>query len=804
MTGANDRVKTYDSTMTQAAFPLGGIGTGNVTVGVRGELRDWELFNAPGVGQKIKHTYFALHARKGGCKPVSRVLESGLRPPYTVSHGYLPDSQMGLPRFERSELRVEYPFAQVDLFDDSVPLDVRLTAFTPFIPLNSGDSGIPACILRYTLTNRTDETVFASVAGSLLNAAGFEHLFDEPFDYLTPSADAVNEWRDVGRTRGLFYRPGRDLAGKINDGTLALMTKDASVTQKKDWLDGGWWDGAHEFWEDFSTDGLLHEAFIDLDRGEISMNRIDYRVGSMAIHGEIAPGRSRDYEFVLAWHFPNRPKGWFLPDCANKDTQPTVRNYFATLWPDAWAAGAYLLDNMQRLEDGSRKFADAFYSSTVPPEALDAAAANIVVFRSTTCFRLEDGTFMSWEGSWDRRGSCPGSCTHVWNYAQTMAFLFPELEKTMRAVEFGLETDDAGRMAFRAYQKMGRPKQDFHPATDGQLGCVVRFYRDWTLTGDNEFLRTYWKRVKAALDFAFTYWDSDGDCVLDSQQHNTYDIEFYGPNAMTNTIFFAALKAGERMASFMGDREAAERYADAFRKGSGRMDELLWNGEYYVQRIGNVNAHRYQIGDGCLSDQLVGQFFAHVAGLGHVVPAAHARKAAESIHKYNLVPDVGALENVQRVFALKGESGLVLCTWPHGGRPALPMIYCDEVWTGVEYQVAATLIYEGLAEEGLEIVRAVRARYDGVKRNPWNEVECGNHYVRSMASWAVFLALTGFRCDLVNGGMSFEPRCSSDDFRCFFSHGKAWGVYSQKRLPDGSLRKSVEVLGGSMEGVALK
>lgn len=789
--------------MTEAAFLLGGIGTGNVTVGIRGELRDWELFNAPGVGQKIKHTYFAIHARKQGCASISKVLESNLKPPYTVSHGFLPDSQLGLPRFENSKMHVEYPFVQVDLYDHAMPMDVRLTAFTPFVPLNSDDSGIPACVLRYTLTNTSDTPVFASIAGSLLNATGFVHLFDEPFDYLTPSYEVINEWRDTSTARGLFYRPGSDISGKINDGTMALMTRDSCVTQKKDWLDGGWWDGAQEFWDDFSTDGLLQEAANSLNSSEISMNHIDYKVGSMAIHAEIQPGQSKDYEFILAWHFPNRPKGWCLPDCANKDTQPTVRNYFSTLWPDAWQAGTYLLNNLVRLEGDSRKFADAFYGSTLPPEVLDAASANITVFRSTTCFRLEDGTLMGWEGSWDRRGSCPGSCTHVWNYAQTMAFLFPELEKTMRAVEFGIETDDEGRMAFRAYQIFGRSKQNFHPATDGQLGCVVRFYRDWMLTGDNEFLRKYWKRVKASLDFAFTFWDSDGDYLLDNQQHNTYDIEFYGPNSMINTIFFAALKAGERMASFLGDSDASEKYANAFTKGSELMDSTLWNGEYYIQRLDDVDAHRYQVGSGCLSDQIVGQYFAHVAGLGYVIPAEHSFSAVKSIYNYNFISDVGKLENVQRVFALQGESGLVLCTWPHGGRPKLPMIYSDEVWTGVEYQVAATLIYEGLVEEGLKIIRAVRARYDGTKRNPWNEVECGNHYVRSMSSWAVYLAITGFKYNLVEGNISFSPKYSQDDFKCFFSHGKAWGIYSQKKLPDGSLQKHVEVLGGSMEGIML-
>ncbi|HBN82808.1 MAG TPA: hypothetical protein DDZ89_03090, partial [Clostridiales bacterium] len=219
----------------------------------------------------------------------------------------------------------------------------------------------------------------------------------------------------------------------------------------------------------------------------------------------------------------------------------------------------------------------------------------------------------------DNAGCCEGNCTHVWNYEQTLAFLYPSLERDMRLTEFNVETDETGKMEFRTKKLFGG-SNNFHPAADGQLGSIIRLYRDWKLSGDHDLLATVWDNAKRALDFAFSYWDSDGDYVLDSQQHNTYDIEFYGPNSLTNSMFYGALKAGAEMAKAMGDRQSESTYRNAFLQGSQRMDQLLWDDDYYIQVIDDVNQYKYQYGKGCLSDQLLGQTLSHVAGLGHILP----------------------------------------------------------------------------------------------------------------------------------------------------------------------------------------
>lgn len=791
--------RTYSGDASEAAFLLGGIGTGNVSIGARGELKDWEIFNRPGKGNRMPYTFFAIWAEKEGADPVVKVLESQIQPPHSKSHGYDSSEVAGLPRLQSSKMRGEYPFVWVDFYDDELPVNVSLEAFTPFIPLNADDSGIPGAIIRYKVKNTSDSPVKVSIMGSLANAAG--HGGYNEFRSFISNPKAFNEYRNKDGIKGLFYTSA-EKEHSLKYGNMALMTQNDSVTYKTNWLDGGWWDGIHDLWDDFCEDGLLEAE----SKFEGTGNRLNYfqlKVGSLGIYQVIEAKQEKIFEFILTWYFPNRVKNWDEDSCCCSNGEcATVRNYYATLFKDAWHVGKYMLENLERLEKQTRDFHRALFGSTLPPYVIDALASNITVCRSTTCFRLEDGTFLGWEGCFDQKGCCEGSCTHVWNYAQTVAFLFPELEQSMRKVEFNLETDEDGKMAFRTRRVFGKESWDFLPATDGQMGTIIRLYREWKISGDDELIKAVWNKASKALDFAFDYWDSDGDFVLDSQQHNTYDIEFYGPNSLTNSMFFAALKAGAEIAEYIGDQERADKYREALAKGSKRMDELLWEGEYYIQKIQDVNQYRYQYGKGCLSDQILGQLLAHVAGLGYILPEEHVKKAVHSIFKYNFRTTFRNHHNVQRTYVLNDEKGLLLCSWPKGGRPKIPFVYSDEVWTGIEYQVAAHLIYEGFVEEGLTVVRAVRERHDGYRRNPWNEVECGHHYARSMASWAVLIALSGFKYDMVKGEMSFNPVIHQDNFSTFWSTGKGWGIYTQKKDPEtGEVNWNIEVLYGSLEGI---
>lgn len=790
--------RVFGNDASEAAFLLGGIGTGNISIGARGELRDWEIFNRPAKGTKLPYSFFAIRAEEKGRKPVVKVLESRINPPFSKSNGFGSSELAGLPRLEKSTMRGEYPFVWIDFEDNDLPLKVSLEAFTPFIPLNPEDSGIPCAILRYKLENTSSQNVEVSLVGSFLNPVGFDGVNQHgnvKEDYLVGN---INQFKCEKDTSSLYMYSGKYKEDYIRSGSFCITTPESNVTVKPYWFEGGWWDGIQDFWDDFSEDGLL-ETIVDLQDNSTEKKKAKH--GSLGVTCSLAPGAKKEITFVLSWYFPNRKKSWDESYTGDAEVQ-VVKNHYSKLYKNAFDVGSYVISNLEKLEGETRKFHGALFSSTLPEYVIDAVSANITALRSTTCFWLENGNFLGWEGCFDIGGCCHGNCTHVWNYAQTLAFLFPSLERSMRNIDFNMETDEAGKMTFRTNSVFDEPKWGFHPAADGQMGTIIRLYREWKISGDNEFLKRLWPNAKKALDFAFTYWDSDGDNVLDSQQHNTYDIEFYGPNSLVNSMFFGALKAGVEMAAAMGDISTSERYQKAREEGSKRMDELLWGEEYYIQKIEDVNAYKYQYGKGCLSDQVIGQFLCHVAGLGYVLPEEHMKKTVNSIYKHNFLDGFTNHASVQRTYTLNDEKGLLLCSWPHGGRPKQPFVYSDEVWTGIEYQVAAHLIYEGFIDEGLTIVKAVRERHDGYKRNPWNEVECGHHYARSMASWAVLTALSGFKCDMVNKEIRFSPKINMESFSCFWSTGTAWGTFSQTKNPKtGKLEGKLDILYGELKDV---
>ena len=812
------RARGIPHTSPSTAFPLGGIGTGNVSIGARGELRDWELENLPDKGRRNPHSFFAIHAAPDGADAVTRVLEARLTGRHDADAGYAFDQLAGLPRLDAATLHGEYPVVDVDFADPTLPVEVSLHAFTPLVPLDADASGIPAAVLRYRVTNPGAVPVAVTVVGSVSHTAGRG----------TPGPDApwgmrgtqTVRWRDEGAVRGLDF--GIDLpSDDPGYGTLSLTTTDAATTVKPQWVTSYWPDGARLFWNDLTDDGLLGaeprltledrprglfaELDADPDAAPLTEQQMlaklpRLRTGSLGIVHTLAPGESRDFEFVLAWSFPNRRRGWHGHIVfADPPEGGVVQNHYATLWPDAWAAASHLHANLPPLERTTDAFVEALYGSTLDPVLIDAIGANIAAARSTTGFVLDSPNpelgvgpvFAAWEGSFDHGGSCEGTCTHVWSYAQTLAWLFPALERSARRAEYLLETDDSGAQKFRGNRIFGGPSWFMGPAVDGQLGTLLRLHREWRFSGDDGFLRELWPAASRTLDYAIREWDRDG--LLGGEMHNTYDIEFHGAEPLANGVYLAALRAGVRMAIHLGEAERAGAWAARADRVAAAMDATLWNGEYYRQVIDDPDAHRYQYGEGVLSDQLLGQFHAYVNGLGHILPAEHVDSALAAIVAHNHRDDLSAHESTQRVYALNDEGGLLLASWPHGGRPAIPFVYSDEVWTGIEHQVAASLLFAGRYDDALRVETALRARYDGTHRNPWNEIECGNHYARSLASWALLLGAGGAQWDAPTGVLSFAP-AADGPFRSPFTTGSGWG---RVEIDDDALTLHLD--GGSLD-----
>jgi hypothetical protein len=462
------------------------------------------------------------------------------------------------------------------------------------------------------------------------------------------------------------------------------------------------------------------------------------------------------------------------------------------------------------LENKTIEFVKTFLHTDLPEVVKEAALFNMSTLRTQTCFRTADGLFFGWEGTMDIVGSCMGSCTHVWNYEQTTPFLFGELAKLQRTVEFGHATNEIGLMSFRVNLPIENAQKMNRAAADGQMGTIMKMYRDWQLSGDDALLKKLWPYVKKAIEFCWIEggWDADKDGVMEGCQHNTMDVEYFGPNPQMELWYLGALKAGSVMARYIGDENFASTCDQLFRQGSQWTDENIFNGEYYIQDIRppedpnevssllsvgmgskELSNPTFQLGKGCLVDQLVGQYMAHICDLGYLVKEEHVKTTLKSIMKYNYRVSMVNHFNNMRSYSLGDEAALLMASFPYG-RPEVPFPYYSEVMTGFEYTAGNGMLFEGMKEEGLKVITNIRDRYDGRKRSPFDEAECGHHYARAMTAYGAVLALTGFHYTGVDNRMKFNQL----DGNYFWANGYTYGTVEMQSEGE-TIRVVLKILG---------
>ncbi len=777
-------LKHYDQDhLLNIALPLGGIGTGTVSLGGRGELRDWEIMNKPAIGYSTvtkgnNAPFFSIYVKPEGEKAITRALIGPVHPTEYLHYEGRPVDQHGYPRFANASFDAAYPVGIVNLSDKNMPVKVKIIGFNPFVPGDADASGLPVAILTYEVTNLTGKPLSVSVCGTMRNFVGQDGSKtkrDWKGDYIP--FGAKNNRNVIKKSSGLtgIYMYS-DSVAKTDAafGSIALTTGESEgVSFRRSSEPNRWERATLDFWDDFSADGELTDKAILNDNNPMA---------SLAVKKTIAPNSAQIFRFYLTWDFPNR-YAW---------SKEPVGNYYSTKYSDAWDAAQKIVPEIPVLEQKTRLFQDAFLSSSLPAEVKEAALFNLSTLRSQTVFRIKSGHMMGWEGVMDEFGSCQGSCTHVWNYEVATPFLFGQLARSMRDVEFNYATDSTGLMSFRASLPLANAQSSKVAAADGQMGCMMKIYREWQLSGDNDFLRKNWPGIKKVLAFAWIKggWDGDMDGVMEGCQHNTMDVEYYGPNPQMEFWYLGALRAGQEMAKFMKDKEFEKKCGLLFLNGSKWTDQNLFNGEYYIQKImppspgdvvakglkagmGSANPTNpdFQLGEGCLVDQLVGQYMAHICGLGYLANEQNIKTTLKTIMKYNYVPDFSPFFNNMRSYVMGDESGLIMASWPKG-RLKVPFPYFAEAMTGFEYTAAVGMIYENQTANGLKCIKSIRDRFDGLKRNPFDEPECGHHYARAMASWAAVIALSEFQYSGVNQSMSFTSKPGT----YFWSNGSAWGT----------------------------
>lgn len=770
------------------SFPLGGIGTGCIGLAGNGSLKEWEIFNRPNKNGRNGYSHFAIKAMCGG-KSTAKVLQGDCvedligtpcasKGHYAFGYGPHESTFAGFPHFRSVTFDGTFPMATLTFEDADFPAVVRLRAFNPLIPHDDLASSLPAAFFEWEIENVTDEAVRFAIASTVCN----------------PARSTKNRKIAEGGRSGVFLGSDGTTETDIAYSDLSVLTDASDVDVQAYWYRGRWMDGCTTYWKNFTQPGRMPE------RHYAEPARKDH--GTVVAYVDVPARERARIRFVIAWNVPNAYNYWRLREGVTEN--PTWRNYYATVFGDSEAVAAYAIAHFGELYEKTALFSETLQSSTLPETVKDAISANLSVLKTPTVLRLEDGSFWAWEGCSEKAGSCYGSCQHVWNYAYALPFLFPRLERSLRETTLKYALQDSGATSFRVNLPRQKEISTARACVDGQMGEVFKCYREWKISGDDEWLEAHAEGIFRMLEYAWSPenpdgWDADMDGVLEGRQHHTLDMELFGPSSWLEGMYLLALDCGARMARHLGDAARAELYTRLYENGKRWMNEHLFNGSYFCQRIDLTDRSlvdrfdaadsywndeageiKYQIGEGCIIDQLLADFHALLIGADSVYAPEKKRIALESLYRNNYKSSMREVVNMWRNFSLEDERGTLICSYPEGARvPAIPIPYCEETMTGFEYALAALMIAEGFVAEGERMVGAIRDRYDGEKRNPWNEIECGSNYARSMASYALLSVYSGFTYDMTEGYIGFSP--IGDAGRYLFSVGESWGSVALDR-----------------------
>jgi uncharacterized protein (DUF608 family) len=795
--------------LNRIAFPMGGMGAGMICLEGNGSFSHVSVRNKPDVyNSPFMFAALSIKGLKNGAKILEGPVQSWkiFGNPGTGGGSNV----FGCPRFEKATFSVKFPFGKVGLSDPGMPVEVSIEGWSPFIPGDADNSSLPVGGLEYTFRNTTGKDLEAVFS---FNADNFMRV------------QVPSEWggQFVGRDSIMQMDNGFILAQSCapdkpqHQGQFAVFTDEPGAVLDYCWFRGGWFDGRTLLWN-------------NIEKGSTPANPVSSGAtgASVYVPVRLKAHESRTIKVFMAWHVPYSDiKAGAGPDdakpvkrkekskcltgsscCSPETASAYYEPWYAGKFSDVKEVAKYWRTQYSDLKGKSELFSKTFYDSDLPPEVLEAVAANLTILKSPTVLRQKDGKLWAWEGCHDNYGCCNGSCTHVWNYAQAISHLFPALERSLRETEFMVDQNAEGHQNFRANLPIRIPSHDFYAAADGQLGGIMKMYREWRISGNLEWLRTLWPAVKNSMDFCIRQWDPRNTGTIEEPHHNTYDIEFWGAEPLCTGFYLGALTAFIKLSEAMG--EDAGRYKELLGKGIKQIETSLYNGEYFYQQVRweGLNAPnpvelarkslgisysaealeilkregpKYQYGKGCLSDGVLGFWEARMCGLDDIIDGKDIQSHLLSVYKYNLKTDLSDHVNPQRAgYAYGKEGGLILCSWPKGDQPALPFVYSNEVWTGIEYQVASHLMLTGHVSEGLEIVRVCRNRYDGRIRNPFDEYECGHWYGRAMSSYGLIQGLTGLQYDAVDKILYIDSKIGID-FSSFIATETGYGSAGLKK-----------------------
>ncbi len=744
-------------------MPVGGITTGTVYLGGDGRLWLWDIFNDNREGVQPKEVEWDSDVLGGGKKVRSRDGASYVKPAKNggeVEQGFAFKITVGtktmIKKMEASDwdeiiFEATYPMAKIHYIDKLLPLEITADVYSPFVPLDDKNSSIPATIYSFHFKNKTSESINISVLGWLENKVCLTSA-----KQTDTRCNTVIEGKFAGvegsiKNKEIIQKQAADL------GTMGI----AALT------------GNAKIQTDFSLP-VTEKSFLVSNIVPVEKNPDEKLLAAITITLMVKPRSEKKAHFVIGWHFPH-----LTLDAVIKDKGRNYNNWFKS----SKEVLQYVNDNFDNLSSASNLWKETWYNSTFPWWFLERTFVNTSTLATTTAHRFETGRFYAWEGV----GCCQGTCTHVWQYAQAMGRIFPSIEKNTREhVDLGLSLQPDGMIWYRGECAKS-------PAIDGQAGTILRILREHQMSADDRFLKKNWEKIKTAVQFVITQ-DRNKDGMEDTPLENTLDAVWDGEISWLVGLCIAAVKAGEVMAKEMNDEEFAAICGEYVAKGRKNMETELFNGEYFIHRPDAIKG-RKNLGSYNTShiDQVFGQSWAHQVGMGRILDKDKTVSALRALWKYNFTPDVGPYIKIHkggRPYALAGEGGMIMNTnpknedRPYGESQTWQLGYFHECMSGFEHQVASHMMAEGLTDEAMILTRMIHDRYHAAKRNPFNEIECSDHYARAMASYGTFITACGFEYHGPKGYIKFAPKINPENFRAPFIAAQGWGTYTQVQAPE--------------------
>jgi uncharacterized protein (DUF608 family) len=779
------------------AFPLGGLGTGNIALAGDGSLRQWQIVNNVNHLGYVPSSFFFIQTRLAESGNwVTKILEKDVKipddfkPAESVNDHIIPDDikarHENFNCFQDIELEGKYPFAKTKYDDDEIPVEIKLEAWNPMIPLDVKNSALPIIIFNFEIRNPNKETsVDIRLGGTLLNFIGWDGISEIDLNFYPNFYANKNRKISLNNTQGIEMISESTVLEDMLQGEIifASMHKDCLIFPSVASL--------NNFPEILDT---LNSDINQPSTAKASSHGKTW-IGILLNKLTLGPLEKKNVIFLLGWSFPNRYLNWdnryYRRVGVDTKSKFWLGNRYNKWFRHAKDVIQYTVDNFEFLEKTTREFQNLLFNTTIPEEIIESISATMSTVRTPSCFMNFKGEFMGFEGCCGEStalntsaygGCCPMNCTHVWNYSVTHSRLYPSLEISMLNNEF-MRVGSKGLLPHRLVVPTYLPQANdvriggpVHPAMDGLFGCILKTYRMLLFTNDFEWFKKAYPKIRRLMNYVFQECDPDAQGVIEGEQPNTYDISFYGKNMFIGALYLAALKAFEKMANLVYDDDFKEKCIKRLNNGKKNYDDSLWNGEYWIQTYDEKKHHSSQYGIGCLSDQLFGQFWAYMLELGSLLPKEKINITLDSIMKYNFMENFHGFVQKSRIFASEHDKGLLICSWPKGKRPKIPMGYSDEVWTGIEYEVAALMMENDKIDSALKILNAIRDRYDGRYRNPWNEVECGDHYVRAMSSWRIYEAAIGYHWNALENRINFLPRFKNNPMQALFITNSSWGM----------------------------